>query len=85
VLGISLDSVADQARFHGEQELNFTLLSDPDGSAASKYGVLSGNGRFAARATFVIDPAGVLRAVDQDVQVTSHGEDLIELVKRLRG
>jgi peroxiredoxin Q/BCP len=83
VYGVSLDSVADQARFHEEQELNFPLLSDPDGSAATKYGVLPGDARWASRVTFVIDGKGILRAVVDDVKVNTHGEDLVLLVEEL--
>ncbi len=84
VFGISLDSVKKQAEFHEKQELNFPLLSDPDGSAAAKYGVLPKGGSYAKRVTFVIDPKGVLRAIDDKVNVQSHGEDLIELVETLQ-
>lgn len=84
VVGLSLDSVADQARFHEEQELNFPLLSDPDGSAAAKYGALAGDAPFANRITYVLDPEGVLRAVDDRVQVDSHGTDLALLVAELQ-
>jgi len=83
VVGISLDSVADQKKFHTAQELNFPLLSDPDGSAAAKYGALMEGRPFTRRVTFVIDPKGVLRAIDEEVQVASHGGDVIELVERL--
>lgn len=58
------------------------LLSDPDGSAAKKYGVLSG--RFASRATFVIDETGKLVHIDNSVDVSSHGTDLVALVKKLQ-
>ena len=84
VFGASLDSVADQAKFHEQQELNFPLLSDPDGSVGARYGVLPEGGRWTARVTFVIDPEGVLRAIDDKVQVTSHGEDLVKLIESLR-
>jgi peroxiredoxin Q/BCP len=84
VFGISLDSVEDQARFHEAQELNFQLLSDPDGSAAGKYGVLPADASWTKRVTFVIDPTGVLRAIDGKVDVTSHGADLVELLRGLQ-
>jgi len=85
VFGISLDSVEDQAFFFLEKELNFPLLSDPDGSAAAKYGVLPEGGRFASRVTFVIDDEGILRARDDSVNVDTHGVDVVELVEKLRG
>ena len=84
VYGISLDSVADQAKFVKEQELNFKLLSDPDGSAAGKYQVLPEDGRYAKRVTFIIDPKGVLRLIDREVNVTAHGTDLAAKIAELQ-
>lgn len=84
VYGISLDPVRSQARFAGEQELSFQLLSDPDASASTKYGVLAEGGRYASRVTFLIDPKGVLRHVEREVKVDSHGADLAALVRRLQ-
>lgn len=75
--------MADQKKFHVEQALTFPLLSDPDGSAATKYRVLSKRGPFASRVTFVIDPKGRLRHIDDGVQVDTHGEDVIEVIERL--
>ncbi len=83
VLGISVDPVRSQAHFHKEKELNFPLLSDPDGSAARKYGVLFKQ-TFAKRVTFLIDPRGILRHVDDGVQVASHGEDVLEVLYELQ-
>ncbi len=77
--------MAAQAEFAKQQELNFRLLSDPDGSAAAKYDVLPAKARFTKRVTFVIDDKGVLRHVDEAVKVKTHGEDVVALVKKLRG
>ena len=84
VFGISVDDVADQARFVKEQELNFSLLSDPDGSVGRKYGVLPENAKWTKRQTFIIDGKGILRHVDDKVNVKSHGHDLAELVVELQ-
>ena len=83
VLGVSLDGVTDQARFHREEELNVPLLSEPDASAAAKYGVLPEGSSYAKRVTFVIDDEGVLRSIERDVQVNTHGEDLVLRVEEL--
>ncbi len=79
--------MASQAAFAKEHELPFDLLSDPDGSVAAKYRVLrSMRGMsMAGRVTFVIDDAGVLRAIDNKVDVTNHGKDLAELIQELQG
>jgi peroxiredoxin Q/BCP len=81
---VSLDSVADQKKFHETEKLSFPLLSDPDGSAAAKYGVLMKDRPFAERVSFVIDPQGILRAIDREVDVASHGEDVVRLVETLQ-
>ena len=65
--------------------LNFNLLSDPDGSAATKYQVLAKGSRYPSRVTFVIDPAGKLRLIDRKVNVSEHGEDLLLRIEELQG
>lgn len=64
LLGISVDS-KPTLRAWGEQEgYTFGLLADfwPHGAVAKEYGVfLEGKG-FANRATFLIDPSGIIRA-----------------------
>ena len=81
---LSLDDVSDLAKFAKTQELNFRLLSDPDGSVASKYGVLVEKRRFARRVTFVLDEEGVVQLVDEKVDVNTHGDELVESIARLR-
>jgi peroxiredoxin Q/BCP len=84
VYGVSLDSVADQARFREQEQLSFPLLSDPDGSVAAKYGVLAAGKPYTQRVTFVIDEQGILRHVEENVSVDTHGADLAALVQKLR-
>ena len=51
---------------------------------AGKYGSLVEGRPFANRLTYVIDPAGVLRAIDDQVDVSRHGDDLLELIEGLK-
>ena len=60
------------------------MLSDPDGSVASKYAVLDPSGKYAQRVTFVLDEQGLLRKVVEQVNVKTHGEDLAVLVEELK-
>lgn len=85
VYAASLDEVAALAEFAEAQKLGFKLLSDPDASAVNKYGVKYEKRDFAKRVTFVIDPKGILRHVDEGVQVDSHGDDLVQVVRKLQG
>jgi peroxiredoxin Q/BCP len=85
VHGISLDSVQELAQFAEQQKLTFPLLSDPDGSAAAKYGVLDPGVQYTKRVTFVIDDQGILRKAIEQVDVRQHGPDLAALIDELRG
>lgn len=83
VYGISFDDVATQAKFHEKEKLNFDLLSDPDGSVATKYGTAMGNRPFARRWTFLIDRDGVLRFIDKKVNVRDHGNAVLAKIAEL--
>jgi peroxiredoxin len=64
LIGISVDS-RHTLRAWGEQEgYGFTLLADfwPHGAVAKEYGVFLEDKGFANRATFLIDPDGIIRA-----------------------
>jgi thioredoxin-dependent peroxiredoxin len=84
VYGVSLDDVQTIAAFVKAQKLAFPLLSDADGSVARKFGVLMDGRPFARRVTFVIDDRGILRLVDDKVDVTNHGRDLVARIRELR-
>ena len=82
--GISLDSVQEQAQFAEKHKLQFPLLSDPDASAAVKYGVLEPGAQYTKRVTFVIDDKGVLRKILDKVNVQTHGADVAAMIDELR-
>lgn len=82
---MSLDDVASQARFAKEQSLNFPLLSDPDGSASGRLGVLMADKPYTQRITVIVDDKGVVRLVETKVDVESHGKDLVEAIRKLKG
>lgn len=87
VLGISPDSVARLKKFEAKENLNFTLLSDPDHCVADTYGVW-GLKKFMGRefegihrTTFVIDPAGNLQKIFDKVKTQSHDQDVLNWLK----
>ncbi len=61
VIGVSSDSIASHAEFAAKHRLNFTLLSDADGSVRKAYGVAKTFGLLPGRETFVIDKSGSIR------------------------
>jgi peroxiredoxin Q/BCP len=81
MVGVSYSSVANMQRFIQELGLKMDMLSDADKSVARKYGAY---GWFApARVTFVIDKAGVIRAVISNVSASSHAEQIIAALKEV--
>lgn len=67
VYGISTDTVADQAKFHAEQKLNFDLLADPEARATEAFGVKMPVMKMAKRWTFILDPKLKVRYINDSV------------------
>jgi peroxiredoxin Q/BCP len=63
VIGISADSPESHSRFARSLRLPYTLLSDPDGTVRTLYGVPKTLGLFSGRSTYVIDKEGVIRHI----------------------
>ena len=83
VLALSPDQPERLKKFEDKQDLNFTLLSDPDHAVADAYGVW-GPKKFMGReydgihrSTFIIDDKGILREIMAKVKTKSHHEDVL--------
>jgi thioredoxin-dependent peroxiredoxin len=79
VLGVSLDTVDSHKGFCTKEGLSFKLLADPDHKVTSAYGSLTDyeGTAYAARNTFLIDPAGVIRKVYLKVKPATHSEEVL--------
>lgn len=79
LLGISTDDVSSQKEFAEKYHLPFSLLSDPDGTVAGRYGSFTKFGpvRFASRHSFIIDPAGRIAKIYRDVSPARHSKEVI--------
>ena len=73
---VSLDSPEKNREFAESLKANFPLLSDPGKQVARAYGVVGLVPLFAKRRTFFIDPEGVIRHVEEDVDPATHGEQI---------
>jgi peroxiredoxin Q/BCP len=80
---VSLDSLEKNKEFAESLAANFPLLSDPKGTVAKAYGVLRFARMFAGRTTFYIDSDGVIRYIDKDVSVRTHGGDVARKLEDL--
>jgi peroxiredoxin Q/BCP len=75
VVGISPQDGDSHRRFREQHQLPFDLLSDPDKAVARLYDVEGPFGLGVRRATFLIDPDGVIRdGVLADLRIARHEE-----------
>ena len=87
VLGVSPDSVEDVKKFHGGQSLNFTLLADADHAVCEQYGVWGEKSMYGKtfwgvqRATYVIDPDGVVAHVIPKVSPKTHDDVVLTALR----
>ena len=78
VLGISPDEPAALHKFADNQELDFTLLSDPDHKVADKYGAWGEKSMYGKkymgmlRSTLIVDAEGKIARVFPKVQPKKH-------------
>lgn len=87
VLGISDDPIPDLADFSAKYDLPFDLLSDPNGSVATRYDsygtkMVFGNeveGTF--RNTYVIGPNGTIVAAFENVDPDAHATTVLERIE----
>ncbi len=79
VLGVSVDSVDSHKKFCAKEGLNFKLLADTDHKVSDSYGSLSNLGlvKFAARHTFLIDPAGKIAKTYLSVDPLKHSQEVL--------
>ncbi len=86
VLGVSVDSVDSHKKFCAKEGLNFKLLADSDGTVSKEYGSLTNLGvaKFAARHTFLIDPAGKVARAYTNVDPGRHSDDVLAALDQLQ-
>ena len=91
VLGVSADDVGAQQAFSEKYSLRFPLIADTDRQVIDKYGVWGERTRpdgtkvtGVRRWTFLIDKAGVIRKVYQDVTPEEHATEILRDVDSLR-
>jgi peroxiredoxin Q/BCP len=86
VLGVSPDSVASHKKFKEKFNLNFKLLSDEDHKLADALGVWQEKTLYGkkywgnARTTFIIDEAGRVAKVLENVKPAAHAGQVLEIV-----
>jgi peroxiredoxin Q/BCP len=83
LFAISVDSVESQAEFVKEYEIPYVHLSDPKKMTCKKYAGTNIAG-LAKRSTFVIGIDGVIRDVMREINVTSHGQEILASLNKIK-
>ena len=78
VLGVSQDDLASHQKFKEKYGLPFTLLVDSDGAITQAYDVDGGG--YAKRVTYIIDGAGKIVGVDNNVNTSTHATDVLQSI-----
>lgn len=87
VIGICKDSVKSHTNFTNKNELNFTLLSDPELEAIQGFGVWQEKKMYGkvsmgvVRSTFVIDENGVVEKVYPKAKPDTNAEEILSYLK----
>ena len=89
VIGVSRDSIASHDKFKKKYDLPFALASDEDGKVSQAYGTWVEKSMYGRkymgmdRATFLIDPKGVIRNIWRKVKVPGHVAEVLEAAKAI--
>ena len=87
-VGISADQVEKQKRFSDKYAFDYPLLSDPDGTVATRYGVRRRFTRLSPtrRSTFVIDKdLTILDVIQSEVRMNVHADRALATLKERTG
>lgn len=86
IVGVSADSAESHQEFRQKHELPFPLIPDPDKRVIKLYDADGLFGLMTARATYVIDKAGVVRAaLRHDFAVSRHLPEVLDALRAIEG
>ena len=83
VTGVSPDSIASHQKFQQKQNLNFTLVSDPNHELAIKYNVWKEKSMYGRkymgieRSTFILNEQGEIIKEWRKVKVAGHVDEIL--------
>lgn len=86
ILGVSIDEPKRLQKFIEKEDLNFTLLSDPEHKACEAFGVWAKKkfmGREfmgIVRTSFLIDEKGKIMHIFEDVKTKTHHQDVLDVL-----
>jgi peroxiredoxin Q/BCP len=79
IIGVSMDTADSHKAFAKNHQLPFTLVSDPKGDIAAKYGVpVDSEKGYIHRQSFVVAPDGTVKKIYRKVDVTVHAKEIAQ-------
>lgn len=83
LFAISVDTVEDQKKFVEEYKVPYLHLSDTGKTTCKTYAGLNIAG-LAKRSTFIVDKKGKISKIFRDVNVDTHGQEIISSLQALK-
>lgn len=89
IVGVSPDTATSHDKFKAKHKLKVQLAADTEKNAASSYGVWVEKSMYGRkymgveRATFLVDPAGIISRIWRKVRVPGHVDEVLEAVQSL--
>ena len=80
VFGVSTDNLESHNEFSKKFNLNFPLLSDPDGSISKAYDAFNSEKGSSRRVTAVIDKEGKIKKYFAQVNPEGHSKEVLSLL-----
>lgn len=84
ILAVSVDSAEEQSAFAAKLGLQFPLIPDTKRELCLLYGAAQDKTDLAARQSVLIDKDGIMRWLDRNVNVSTHGTDVLAKMRELR-
>ena len=83
VYGISGDSQESHYEFQEQYRFGFPLLSDNALAVSRLYSSISDDKQKSSRTTFVIDRAGYVRSINNNVNIPQHGTEVLKTIQSM--
>ena len=83
IVAVSTDDAAQVKAFAAQLGLPFSVLSDADRVIALAFGAVQDKSEAPSRISVLIDKTGIVRWIDTDVNVKTHGADVLAKIQEL--
>lgn len=80
---VSTDDAPSIEKFARQLNLSFPVLSDVSRKTSLSYGAVQTAAEAPSRLTVLIDKNGIVRFIDTDVNVQTHGAEMIAKIREL--